>query len=139
MMPRALILSLLFAASASACLWRGYERIMTVHLDVLAGMVGKVAAQAESGRRPTPNDMTEMLYPLARARQFTGQFDEYAPRESYKLFAAVLDRYQALAQTIDGARTDDARWAETRQRIPAEAEALQQRVAAVRAALERGA
>ena len=89
---------------------------MRVHLDVLCGMADKAAVQCRHGQRPTSNDVTELTYPLQRARQFAYQYRSYAERESYRRFVAALDRYQALVEAIDAARGDEARWAAERAR-----------------------
>lgn len=132
-MRRRLCLFLLFCLSG--CVWRGYERVLTIHLDVLSGMVDKMVSIAEVGRRPTSNDITEMLYPLERGRLFLRQYEKRGQEESYRQFAQFLDRYAALAAAIDDARTDEGRWASLRERLPADAGDLRARVAALRALL----
>jgi hypothetical protein len=126
---------LLLAVLVTGCVWRGYDRVLSIHLDVLAGMADKMVSIAEVGRRPTSNDMTEMLYPLERGRLFLRQYERRAGEDSYRQFAQLLDRYAALAAAIDDARTDDGRWARLRPRLPDEARDLRQRVAAIRTAL----
>lgn len=130
---------LILTALIAGCLWRGYDRVLTIHLDVLSGMADKMVAIADAGRRPSSNDITEMLYPLERGRLFLRQFASRQDEESYRQFARLLDHYAALAAAIDDARTDDARWARLRQRLPQDASDLRDRFAAIRAALERGA
>jgi hypothetical protein len=104
-----LLLSLLLLL-LPACLWRSYAEVMRVHLEVLSQLAAKAADNARAGHRPTSNDVTELTYPLQRARQFTHQYRSYAERDSYRLFVAALDRYQALVEAIDRARGDEARW-----------------------------
>ena len=65
---RLALLTLLFCSAA--CLWRSYEHIMGIHLEVLADLTEKLVTKAEAGVRPRPNDITELSYPLHRARQF---------------------------------------------------------------------
>ncbi len=132
-----LVLSLLLVVVTPACLWRSYADVMRVHLDVLSGMAEKAAYNAQSGHRPTSNDVTELTYPLQRARQFAYQYRGYADRESYRRFAAALDRYQALTDAIDAARGDDARWAAERTRLGAPFEAWRAAADEVRRALAR--
>ena len=110
---------------------------MSVHLEVLSSMADKVTAIAATGRRPRPNDITELTYPLQRARQFTQQYQDYRKRESYRLFVAWLDRYEKFVVTIDAARGDAARWEVRRSELPAQQAALAQAVGKVRAALAR--
>lgn len=124
-----LVLSVLLAG----CLWRGYDRVLTIHLDVLSGMADKMVGIAEVGRRPSSNDITEMLYPLERGRLFLRQYETRQQEESYRQFAQLLERYAALAAAIDDARTNDARWADLRRQLPAAGRELSERVAAIRA------
>ena len=105
------------ALCLSACLWSSYEEILRVHVEVLAGMVDKVEAKAQAGRRPTPNDVTELLYPLERARQFLHQYEKRKDRESYRSFQSLLDRYQRLVTGVDVARIRDDDWARFRPRL----------------------
>jgi hypothetical protein len=137
--PHARTATIAFLVLLSACLWRGYARVMTIHTDVLAGMIDKMVSIAEAGRRPSPNDMTEMLYPLERGRVFLRQYENRSSDESYRRFAELLDAYAAIAATIDDARTDDRRWTALRQRLPGDAQAVQERIAAIRTTLGREA
>jgi hypothetical protein len=123
----------------SACLWRSYGDVMTVHLEVLSAEAAKLADNAQAGERPTSNDMTELAYPLQRARQFAYQYRSYGERESYRLFTAALDRYQALSEAVDAARGDEGRWAEERSRLAAQYAAWRSAADEARAALARGA
>ena len=92
---------LLLAVLVTGCVWRGYDRVLSIHLDVLAGMADKMVSIAEVGRRPTSNDMTEMLYPLERGRLFLRQYERRAGEDSYRQFAQLLDRYAALLENSD--------------------------------------
>lgn len=118
-----------------ACLWRSYGEVMRVHLDVLEGLADKAIGNAAAGQRPTSNDITELAYPLQRARQFVYQYRDYADRDSYRHFVAALDRYQAMADAIDAARGDDARWNAEREALPGRADAWRAAAAQTRAAL----
>lgn len=128
---------LLAALLLEACVWRGYERVMTIHLEVLSGMLDKMVSFVEAGRRPTPNDMTEMLYPLERAGLFLLQHRSRQEEESYRRFAAFVERYRELAAAVDAARSDEARWAELRAEVGASSAALRSEVDGVRLALQR--
>jgi hypothetical protein len=134
---RARLLVALLVLLIPGCLWRSYKAVMGVHLDVLSGMAEKTLYNAESGRRPTSNDVTELTYPLERARQFTVSYRSYADRESYQRFVAALDQYQTLVTAIDAARGDEARWAAERQQLTAQYQAWHAAAEAVRAALAR--
>lgn len=123
---------------APACLWRSYADIMRVHLDVLSELAEKAAYNARAGQRPTSNDVTELTYPLQRARQFGYQYRSYAGRESYRLFTVALDRYQAWADAVDAARGDETRWAAQRSQLATQYEAWRAAADAARAALARG-
>ena len=64
---------------------------MTVHLEVLGGLAGKTAGIAAAGGRLTPNALTELLYPLDRARGFLRSYDDHAERASYAAFVEVVE------------------------------------------------
>jgi hypothetical protein len=134
---RAPLLLLVLLSLAPACLWRSYADVMRVHLEVLSDMAQKSADNAASGQRPTSNDVTELTYPLQRARQFAYQYRSYATRESYGRFVAALDRYQALSEAIDGARGDQERWTTERAALPAQYAAWHAAAEQARAALAR--
>jgi len=134
---RTRLLAALLLVVCAGCLWRSYAEVMRVHLEVLSGMADKAAFNAESGRRPSSNDITELSYPLERARQFAYQYRSDAQRESYRLFVAALDRYQSLVNAIDAARGDEARWAAERPRLAGLQQAWRAAAEQTRAALER--
>jgi len=136
---RARMLFVLALSLAPACLWRSYADIMRVHLDVLSELAEKATDNAESGQRPTSSDVTELTYPLQRARQFAYQYRSDGERESYRLFTAALDRYQAWADAIDAARGDTARWAAAAPQLATDYAAWQAAADAARSALARGA
>ena len=119
----------------SACVWKSYGQIMRVHVDVLAGIAEKIVAKSEAGGRPTPNDLTELIYPLERGRQFAKQYDSRAERESYRKFTTLLDDYQQFVGGIDAARGDEARWQAARADLPSKLEHLRTDAGAVRDAL----
>lgn len=121
----------------SGCLWSSYAQILRVHVEVLTGMAGKALARAEAGRRPTPNDLTELLYPLERARQFAHQYRKQAERPSYQAFLELLDGYEALVNEIDIARVSQEDWVALRQRLPAQGLAWQAIATRVMTNLER--
>ena len=130
------VLSLLLLLSP-ACLWHSYGEVLRVHLDVLTGMADKAVYNAQAGQRPISNEVTELTYPLQRARQFAYQYRGYDERDSYRLFVSALDRYQALADAIDAARGDAARWDAERAQIGAQYDAWRAAADQVRAALAR--
>lgn len=135
---RALCAVVALAGFGQGCLWRSYAEVMRVHLDVLSSLSEKAMVNAEAGRRPTSNDITELTYPLQRGRQFEYQYRGYADRESYQLFVVALGRYQALTETIDAARGDAARWSAEQPRVAAAYDAWRRAAEQVRAALARG-
>jgi len=130
-------LLLLALIAIAACLFHSYAEIMRVHLDVLAAVAEKAADNARSGQRPASDEVTELFYPLQRARQFADEYRSYAERESYRRFVAALDRYQAFAGTIDSARGDAARWSAQQSELAAEYDSWRAALAAARAALAR--
>jgi len=121
----------------SGCPWRSYEQILDVHLDVLSSMATKLVDTIESGGRPAPTDVTELQYPLRKARQFADQYRDYADRPSYKELEASLDAYEELVQEVDTARVDERRWDGLRADLVSRANAVRDRLATVRLALER--
>ena len=123
----------------SACLWSSYEKILRIHVEVLSSMVEKAADSAAAGRRPTPNDITELLYPLSRARQFLRQYEKQAGRDSYRSFESLLDRYERLAREIDVARVSDDGWQRLRPRLAAEGASWREAAATVVGQAEREA
>lgn len=127
------LLALVFAAG---CLWKGYERILGIHVDVLEGTAFKMIDKALSTRRLTPNDLTEMVYPLQKARQFVRRNIERRDRASFERFAEFLDAYQALADRLDSARGDPQRWEALLATLPASRGEIAARAAKVRAALK---
>ncbi len=123
--------------AVSSCLWSSYEEILRVHVEVLSSMVDKALAKAESGRRPTPNDITELHYPLERGRQFAHQYRQQAERPSYRSFEKLLDGYERLARQIDVARVSAEDWESLRPRLPGEVSAWHTGVVQVMQNLER--
>lgn len=136
-MTRRRLLLVIFAVVVLAEVWSrgGYEKVIRVHLDVLTGMTDKMAATVQSGRRPSPNDLTEMLYPLDRARQFVDQYSGYAERPSYAAFVAVVDAYATFVDAVDAARSTAETWEAFRARAPAMVRAIEAAAAGARAAL----
>jgi hypothetical protein len=120
---------------ACACLWRSYEEIMTVHLEVMASMMAKAVDGAAPLRRPSASEVSELRYPLRRARQFTGQYEAERERRSYQAFVSVLDLYERFVDSIDVARTEERRWAALEPELAERRREIDARIAAVRAAL----
>lgn len=112
-----------------------YERVIDVHLDVLDGMAQKIDGVAAMGRRPSPNDLTELIYPLTRARHFTSQYEGESGRESYREFLAVVGAYDQLVAAVDAARGTDASWEKMRASVRDQVRIVAARVAATRSAL----
>jgi len=121
--------------SAASCLWRGYERILTIHLDVLESTAFKMIDKALGGKRLAPNDLTEMIYPLQKARQFVRQNLDRRELESMRRFGELLDAYQALTDQLDAARGDPQRWQGLLGTLPAGRADIAARTEKVRAAL----
>jgi len=121
----------------SGCPWRSYEQILAVHLQVLSSMTTKLLETADAGGRPSPSDVTEVLYPLRRARQFARQFESYSDRPSYREFVRSLDFYEKLVNEVDAARADEQRWQARRAQLAAPGEAFLDQARRTREALER--
>ncbi len=113
----------------------GYARVLEIHLDVLGGMAQKMSASAASGKRPTPNDLTELIYPLERARGFVGDYRGEEQRRSYIAFVELLDLYRDFVSSIDEARSTPERWQGFLPQLPARGLAVEEAVAGVRATL----
>lgn len=88
----------------------GYEKVAGVHVDVLSGLAQKMGGIADSGRRPSPNDLTEMLYPLTRARHFLDEYRDESGRESYHAFSDLVARYEHFVTAVDAARGTAESW-----------------------------
>lgn len=114
-----------------------YERVMEVHLEVLGGMAQKIGAIAAAGRRPTPNDLTELIYPLERARQFVDGYESYRDRGSYASFVELIATYEEFVDEIDSARSQPDRWDGFLPKVPAEVARIEAGVEQVRQALAR--
>jgi hypothetical protein len=123
---------------AAGCLWRGYATIMTVHLDVLTQTAAKLCAVVQTGKGPAAEEMGEYIYPLKRAREFLGQFSNYAERRSYQQFSVLLDRYDAMVRAVDAARAVGRLAPEQSTQLAAERDALQQLAAEIRTDLQAG-
>jgi hypothetical protein len=119
----------------AACLWRSYVEIMEVHLEVLSAMVDKAADTSASGTRPTAQAVTELRYPLLRARQFLSQYEEHRGRRSYSEFEALVEVYQDMVNRIDGARGDEVRWRQLAGELGPLAAEVREAVGRVREAL----
>jgi hypothetical protein len=109
-MRRRLVIFLILMGALYAFLWKGYGEVLSIHLDVLSGMVDKIAWQVDLGRRPSPNDLTELIYPLRRAREFEEQYEDRAESESYQRFRAFVARYERLIERIDRTRGKASEW-----------------------------
>jgi hypothetical protein len=120
---------------ANACLWRSYEEIMTVHLEVLSSMMAKTIDGSVPMHRPSASDVAELQYPLRRARQFTGQYDKQHERPSYQAFVALLDEYERFVEAIEQARTDEQRWAALEPQLAGRRRAIDTDIERVRDAL----
>jgi len=110
-----------------------YDNVVDVHVDVLAAMADKAGAFARIERRPSPNDMTELMYPLSRARQFLERYEGDSERPSYAAFAELVDAYAKLVAEIDAERGSDAAWQRFRPSLEARVAPVRQAVARVRA------
>jgi hypothetical protein len=132
---RVLLAVLALVVVAEVFVRDGYERVVAVHLDVLVGMAHKIDAIAQSGRRPSPNDLTELMYPLSRARQFSAQYESESGRESYRAFLDVVDAYDELVGAVDAARGTEAGWEATRARVRGQVRVVDARVARARSVL----
>jgi len=109
-----------------------YEKVIAVHVDVLSEMTNKATGLATLGKRPSPNDLTELMYPLERARQFIGEYRDESERPSYQRFVAAVDAYEALVMAIDAQRGSVESWADFRPLVAQRAGRVSAALAAVR-------
>ena len=108
---RALRVGMAVAVLACAgCLWRGYSRVMEIHVEVLDSMATQLCDMAHAGVAPAAEDMGQYVYPAERARQFSKYFAADAKRSSYVLFGQLVDRYESEVHLVDRARTDAPTW-----------------------------
>jgi hypothetical protein len=135
---RWLVLSLALVASTSACLWRGYDKIINVHLDVLTQMSRKMVLMAETGSGLSTAGLEEYAYPARRARQFLAQFDTSHDRPSYQHFAKLLDRYEGLVKAVGATRNPSGLSASAIDWLHRERDAIGQQAVKIRAAVEAG-
>jgi len=98
--------------TCAGCLWRGYGRVMEIHVEVLDSMAKKLCDLAQAGKRPVAEDMAEFVYPAQRARQFCRYFDENEHRASYARFEQLLSLYESEVQMVDRSRVDATTWKE---------------------------
>jgi hypothetical protein len=118
---------------AGGCYWLRYERVLSVHLEVLTSYATKLGGLAQDGTRIPAQRWGEFTYPLERARDFSLSVERWAaPLPSFQAFQVVLERYDALVQSpaileSPGAAAD----------IQARVEGLRQAVAATRDAMLR--
>jgi len=130
MVRRLLVFATLCALTA--CLWRSYATILSVHLDVLTQTADKLCDVVESGRGPNAQAMAEYVYPAQRGREFLRQFESYHERSSYRQFGDFLDRYEALIQRVDGVRAAAGDWNATLPELRAQRDALRRLATAIR-------
>ncbi len=131
------LVTLGLALGVSACLWRGYDKIINVHLDVLTHMAVKLVLVVESGRLGSEG-MAEYSYPAERARQFLQQFDDKHDRPSHQEMAKLLDRYEAFVKAVDAARRAPEQATATPEWMHTERDALWEQAAKIRADVEAG-
>ena len=106
--PAAVVL-LLFV---SGCLWKGYARVLEIHLDVLDSMAEKMCALT-SGPPPPSQMMGEFVYPAKRAKELEEEESSRSDRASYKKFEQVVQQYEALVQLFDRSRVSTEVWTAT--------------------------
>jgi hypothetical protein len=123
---------------SAGCLWKGYEEVLSVHLDVLTQTASKLVAVAGSPRGLSAESMAEYVYPAKRGRTFLVQFQSYEKRQSYVQFGAFLDRYEALVNQADAARAHRQDWAEVLPALETQRDALLEKAAAIRQEARRG-
>ena len=131
---RARLSLLLLVLLTGGCLWRGYDRVVEVHLEVLESMSVKMCALT-SGPAPASESMGEFVYPGKRAREAERHFASRAGRPSFGGLVRVTERYENLVVLFDRARVNPEAWTAGGPRVCDESRALVAEVQAVRAQL----
>jgi len=116
------------------CLWRGYARVLEIHLEVLDSMAAKMCGLT-GGPAPASETIGEFVYPAKRAREVEQQFASRREQSSYAAFDKVLQRYEALLQLFDRSRVNQETWAASAERVCEESRAVSADVVGVRQAL----
>lgn len=128
---RARLAVLLLLPLAAGCLWRGYGRVVEVHLEVLEAMAAKMCALT-AGPPPASKAMGEFVYPAQRAREAERQLAGRAGRPSYAGLVRVTERYEEIVLLFDRARASEAAWAAEGPRVCEQSRALATEVQGVR-------
>ena len=78
---------------------------MHTHVELLLAMTDKMSRLVEDNETMTPTMMTEFLYPLERARDFTRIVAQrYPDRQSLSIFSQFLDIYESIVNETDRLR-----------------------------------
>lgn len=116
------------------CTWRGYGRVMEIHLEVIESMAAKMCALT-AGPPPASVSMGEFVYPAKRAREVAQQFPRRRGLGSYHEFEKLVGRYEELVQTFDHSRLSDATWTAVGPQVCSESHAIAEQVEVVRKSL----
>lgn len=116
------------------CTWRGYGRVMEIHLEVIDSMSAKLCLLTV-GAPPASVGMGEFVYPIKRAREVGEQFPRRRGLGSYHEFEKLVQRYEDLVQAFDRSRLNDESWAAAGQHVCEESRAIAAQVGLVRQAL----
>ncbi len=78
---------------------------MHTHVELLLSMTDKMSRLLEENETISPTMMTEFLYPLERARDFTRiAAQRYPDRQSLAIFSQLLDIYERIVNETDRLR-----------------------------------
>lgn len=78
---------------------------MHTHVELLLAMTDKMSRLLEENETITTTMMTEFLYPLERARDFTRIVAQrYPDRQSLSIFGQFLDIYERIVNETDRLR-----------------------------------
>ncbi len=100
-----ILLSLMLPWSLGGCYWLKYEKLMHTHIQLMRAMTDKMNRLLEDSDPLTPAMISEFLYPLERARDFSRIVAQrYAGRPSLTAFNQLLDQYQSLVAEADRLR-----------------------------------
>lgn len=131
---RARAVAVLGLVLLGGCLWRGYARVLEIHLEVLQSMAAKMCALT-AGPPPVSESMGEFVYPAKRARELQQQYTSRAGEPAYTAFGVLLDRYEGLAKTFDRSRNTEEAWAAAGPGVCEESRGIAEQANAVRRAL----
>lgn len=91
---------LLLSLTLGGCYWSRYAEVMEMHLQLVEEFSEKLQFFADRGEKVAPENWSEFVYPLERARDFSRiAAQRYEGRASLAAFDEALDRYAELVES----------------------------------------